>query len=114
MVQVFVWTGGSFTLLQTLDFLQDILSVTPFTQATVPYLLVCLDRETASCLLLQWTSGRFEKPQPLKLTGRAVQVETVKTRAEDTLVLVVLEGNSSFFDITGNYWLLLCLPCKLE
>lgn len=94
MVQIFVWTGGSFTLLQTLDFQQDILSVTPFTHATVPYLLVCIDRETASCLLLQWTSRRFENPQPLKLTGRAIQVETVKTRAEDTLMLVVMEGNS--------------------
>lgn len=114
MVQIFVWTGGSFTLLQTLDFQQDILSVTPFTHATVPYLLVCIDRETASCLLLQWTSGRFENPQPLKLTGRAIQVETVKTRAEDTLMLVVMEGNLSCFDITGNYWLLLCLPCTLE
>lgn len=114
MVQIFVWTGGSFTLLQTLDFQQDILSVTPFTRATVPYLLVCVDRETVSCFLLQWTSGRFENPQPLQLTGRAIQVETVKTRAEDILLLVVMEGNSSSFDVTGNYWLLLCLPRALE
>ncbi|KAM9360944.1 adhesion G-protein coupled receptor V1 [Symphorus nematophorus] len=92
--QIFVWTGGSFTLLQTLDFEQDILSVTPFTRAAVPYLLVCVDRQTASCLLLQWTSGRFQNPQPLQISGRAAQVETIKTRTEDTLLLVVIEGLS--------------------
>ncbi|XP_044053980.1 adhesion G-protein coupled receptor V1 isoform X2 [Siniperca chuatsi] len=88
--QIFVWTGGSFTLLQTLDFKQDIRSVTPFTRAAVPYLLVCID----SCLLLQWTNGRFQNPQPLQLTGRAIQVATINTRAEDTLLLVVNEGLS--------------------
>ncbi|XP_070820196.1 adhesion G-protein coupled receptor V1 isoform X2 [Chaetodon trifascialis] len=92
--QIFVWTGGSFTLLQTLDFKQDILSVTPFTRAAVPYLVVCIDRQNVSCLLLQWTSGRFENPQPLQLTGRATQVETINTRAEDTLLLAVIEGLS--------------------
>ncbi|XP_037634420.1 adhesion G-protein coupled receptor V1 isoform X2 [Sebastes umbrosus] len=92
--QIFVWTGGSFTLLQTLDFEEDILSVTPFTRAAVPYLLVCIDRQTVSCLLLQWTNGRFQNPLPLQLTGRAVQVETISTRAEDTLLLVVIEGLS--------------------
>lgn len=114
MLQVFVWAGGSFTLLQTLDFEQDILSVTPFTRAAVPYLLVCIDRQTVSCLLLQWTSGRFQNPQPLKLTGRITQVETINTRAEDTLLLVVIEGDLSCFDITLNYWLLLCLSCTFK
>ncbi|XP_045890437.1 adhesion G-protein coupled receptor V1 [Micropterus dolomieu] len=90
--QIFLWTGGSFTLLQTLDFEQDILSVIPFTRAAVPFLLVCIDRQTLSCLLLQWTNGRFQNPQPLQLTGRAIQVETINTRAEDTLLLVVIEG----------------------
>ncbi|XP_075960449.1 adhesion G-protein coupled receptor V1 [Anarhichas minor] len=92
--QIFVWAGGSFALLQTLDFEENILSVTPFTRAAVPYLLVCIDRQAVSCLLLQWTSGRFQNPQPLLLTGRAIHVETINTRAEDTLLLVVIEGPS--------------------
>ncbi|XP_056276017.1 adhesion G-protein coupled receptor V1 [Pseudoliparis swirei] len=90
--QIFVWAGGSFTLLQTLDFPENILSVAPFTRAAAPYLLVCVNRQTASCLLLQWTSGRFENPQPLLLAGRAIHVETIDTEAEDTLLLVVIEG----------------------
>ncbi|XP_040011455.1 adhesion G-protein coupled receptor V1 [Xiphias gladius] len=92
--QIFVWSGGSFILFQTLDFEEDILSVTPFTRAAVPYLVVCLDRQTVNCLLLQWTSGRFQNPKPLPLAGRASQVETINTRAEDTLLLVVVEGLS--------------------
>ncbi|XP_029296357.1 LOW QUALITY PROTEIN: adhesion G-protein coupled receptor V1 [Cottoperca gobio] len=92
--QIFVWTGGSFTLLQTLDFEENILSVTPFTRAAVPHLLTCIDRRTVSCLLLRWTNGRFQNPQPLQVTGRAIQVETITTRAEDTLLLVVIEGLS--------------------
>ncbi|XP_042344940.1 adhesion G-protein coupled receptor V1 [Plectropomus leopardus] len=92
--QIFVWTAGSFTLLQTLDFEQDILTVAPFTRADFPYLLVCIDRQTVSCLLLQRTNGRFQNPQPLQLTGRAIQVEAINTRAEDTLLLVVIEGLS--------------------
>uniref|UniRef100_A0A3B4ZW94 Adhesion G-protein coupled receptor V1 n=1 Tax=Stegastes partitus TaxID=144197 RepID=A0A3B4ZW94_9TELE len=92
--QIFVWTGGSFTLLQTLDFEQGVLSVTPFTRADVPYLLACIDRQTESCSLLQWTNGRFQNLQPLQLTGRASQVETINTRTEDTLLLVSIEGLS--------------------
>ncbi|KAE8292326.1 hypothetical protein D5F01_LYC09693 [Larimichthys crocea] len=92
--QIFVWNGHSFTLLQTLDFEEDILSVTPFTHAAVPYLLVCMARQADSCVLLQWTNGLFENPEPLQLTGRAIQVETINTRAEDTLLLVVMEGLS--------------------
>ncbi|KAM3610925.1 uncharacterized protein V6R79_010649 [Siganus canaliculatus] len=90
--QIFLWTGESFTLSQTLDFEQNILSVAPFSHAAVPYLLVCIDRQTDSCLLLQWISGRFQNPQPLQVTGRAVQVETISTRTEDTLLLVLIEG----------------------
>ncbi len=95
MPQIFVWTGGSFTLLQTLDFERDILSVAPFSREAVPYLLVCIDRQTVSCLLLEWASGRFQNPQPLQLSGRVVQVETINTRTEDTLLLVVTEGDLS-------------------
>uniref|UniRef100_A0A8D3DRH1 Adhesion G-protein coupled receptor V1 n=1 Tax=Scophthalmus maximus TaxID=52904 RepID=A0A8D3DRH1_SCOMX len=85
-------SGGSFALLQTLDFEQDILSVTPFTREAVPYLVVCTDNATVICLLLRWTSGRFQNPKPLPLIGRASRVETINTRAEDTLLLVAIEG----------------------
>ncbi|KAI9527782.1 Adhesion G-protein coupled receptor V1 [Dissostichus eleginoides] len=92
--QIFVWTGSSFTLFQTLDFEESVLSVTPFTRSAVPHLLVCIERQTAACLLLPWTNGRFQDPQPLQITGRAIQVETINTRAEDTLLMVVTEGPS--------------------
>ncbi|XP_026199339.1 adhesion G-protein coupled receptor V1 [Anabas testudineus] len=92
--QIFVWTGGALTLLQTLDFEQDILSLTPFTRASIPHLVVCVDRQTVSCLLLQWTNGRFQNPQALPLTGRISQVEIINTRSEDTILLVVIEGLS--------------------
>ncbi|XP_037338537.2 adhesion G-protein coupled receptor V1 [Pungitius pungitius] len=92
--QIFLRTGGFFTLHQTLDNREDILSVAPFVRAAVPYLLVCIDRQTASCLLLQWTSGRFQDPQPLPLAGRAIHVETINTRAEDTLLFAAVEGPS--------------------
>ncbi|KAK2837424.1 hypothetical protein Q5P01_014636 [Channa striata] len=90
--QIFVWTGGSFTLLQTLDFKEDILSVTLFTRAAIPYLVVCINRHNESCFLLQWASGSFQNPQYLPLSGRVIQVEIINTRAEDTLLLVVIEG----------------------
>lgn len=91
--QIFVWTGGSFALLQTLDFKQVILSVKPFTRADVPHLLVCVDSQTQSCFLLLWANGRFQSPQPIPLTGRASQVEAVSTRTEDILLLVAIEGD---------------------
>ncbi|XP_065821533.1 adhesion G-protein coupled receptor V1 [Labrus bergylta] len=90
--QIFVWTGGSFALLQTLDFEKNILSISPFSRAAVPYLLVCIDKQNVSCLLLQWTNGRFQNPQPLQLAGRAIQADAISTRAEDTLLLVLIEG----------------------
>ncbi|XP_056157733.1 adhesion G-protein coupled receptor V1 isoform X2 [Lampris incognitus] len=92
--QVFIRMAGFFTLLQTLDFQDAIRSVSPFSRGPVPYLVVCVDRQTDGCFLLQWTSGRFQNPQPLPLTNRASQVEAIHTRAEDTLLLVVIEGPS--------------------
>ncbi|XP_061528205.1 adhesion G-protein coupled receptor V1 isoform X2 [Phycodurus eques] len=89
--QIFVWTSSSFTLVQTLDFKEDIVSVTPFTRTDGLYLVVCLNRETNSCFLLHWAGGRFGNAQPLPVTGRVSQVEIVQ-RAEDTLVLVLLQG----------------------
>ncbi|XP_028269622.1 adhesion G-protein coupled receptor V1 [Parambassis ranga] len=97
--QIFVWTGGSFALLQTLDFKQDILSVKPFTRADVPHLLVCVDSQNQSCFLLLWANGRFQSPQPIPLTGRANQVEAVSTRTEDTLLLVAIEGLPQSCDV---------------
>uniref|UniRef100_A0A669EYL3 Adhesion G-protein coupled receptor V1 n=1 Tax=Oreochromis niloticus TaxID=8128 RepID=A0A669EYL3_ORENI len=96
--QIFIWTGGSFTLHQTLDFKQDILSATAFTRADTPYLLVCIDRQNASCFLLRWTSGRFQNPQPLPISGRASQVEKINRRTEDILLLVAVEGDLSCFE----------------
>lgn len=52
-----------------------------------------MDRLTGSCLLLQWTSGRFQNPQPFPLTGRVSQVEIINTKAGDTLLLAVTEGD---------------------
>ncbi|KAM8885173.1 adhesion G-protein coupled receptor V1 [Spinachia spinachia] len=92
--QIFVRKGGFFALHQTLDNKENILSVTPFARAAVPYLVACIDRQTVSCLLLQWTSGRFQDPKPLPLAGRAIHVETIDTRAEDTLLLAAVEGPS--------------------
>lgn len=96
LLQIFVWTKGSFTLLQTLDIEGDILSVSPFTRGAIPHLLVCIDGWNVSCVLLQWTNRRFQNPQPLKLKGRAIQAEIINTSAEETLLLVVIEGDMSF------------------
>lgn len=105
--QIFVRTGGFFALHQTLNNEEDILSVTPFARAAVPYLLVCIDRQTVSCLLLQWTSGRFQDAQPLPLAGRAIHVETINTRAENTLLFAAVEGVPSFFVTCHSF--LMCL-----
>ncbi|KAF7200055.1 adhesion G-protein coupled receptor V1 isoform X2 [Nothobranchius furzeri] len=90
--QIFVWTGSSFSLHQTLNFQQNILSLTPFTRSGVPYLLVCVNNQTLSCQVLRWTSGRFLSPQALPVSGRALQVEAINTRTEDTLLLIATEG----------------------
>ncbi|XP_060927102.1 adhesion G-protein coupled receptor V1 [Limanda limanda] len=87
--QIFVWSGGSFTLHQTLDVEQEILSVTPFTRGDVPHLVVWVNSVTVSCLLLRWNNGRFQNPKPLPLSGRASQVETITTRADDTILNIV-------------------------
>lgn len=93
MLQIFVWTRGSFSLLQTLDLGGDVLSVAPVTWGVVPHLLVCVDGQNVSCVLLRWTNRRFESPQPLKLNGRVLQAELINTRADETLLLVGIEGD---------------------
>ncbi|KAF7670351.1 hypothetical protein LDENG_00010120 [Lucifuga dentata] len=100
--QIFVRTGGFFTLLQTLDFTEDIRTVTPFTRSAISYLVVCLDKHNGSCILLQWTSGRFENPQLLPLSSRASQVETIHISEADILLLVVIEGLSPSCEVL--YW----------
>ncbi|XP_037536594.1 adhesion G-protein coupled receptor V1 [Nematolebias whitei] len=90
--QIFVWTGSFFTLHQTLDFQQNILSLTPFTRAGVPYLLMCVDSQTLGCRVLQWTGGRFQNPQGLPVTGRAIRVEVINTRTDGALLLIAVEG----------------------
>uniref|UniRef100_A0A3B5LIK0 Adhesion G-protein coupled receptor V1 n=1 Tax=Xiphophorus couchianus TaxID=32473 RepID=A0A3B5LIK0_9TELE len=90
--QIFVWTGSSFALHRTLNFEQDILSLSPFIHADALYLLVCIDSQRGSCQLLQWSNGIFQNPQTLPLSGRAIQVEVVNTRREDTLLLIAVEG----------------------
>lgn len=96
-LQIFVWTRGSFTLFQTLDFEGDIVSVSPFTRAAVPHLLVCIEGQNVSCVLLRWTNRRFQNLQSLKLKGRAIQAEVTNTGVDKTLLLVVMEGDASFF-----------------
>lgn len=76
--------------------------MTPLTRAAIPYLVVCIDRQNVSCLLFQWTNGRFQNPQPFPPTGRVSQVEIINTRAGDTILLVVIEGNLAFLDITSS------------
>lgn len=97
MQQIFVWSDGSFTLLRTLDFEQNIVSVTPFTRAALHYLVVCTDSVTVSCFLLQWTKERFQDPKPLPVSGRTSQVETVDMATEDTLLFVAVEGEHLCF-----------------
>lgn len=96
MLQIFVWTGGSFTLFQTLDFEGDILSVSPFIRKAVPHLLVCIEGQNVSCVLLRWTNRTFHNLQPLNLKGRVIQTEIINTGVDETLLLVVMEGDMPF------------------
>uniref|UniRef100_A0A667Y0L3 Adhesion G-protein coupled receptor V1 n=1 Tax=Myripristis murdjan TaxID=586833 RepID=A0A667Y0L3_9TELE len=93
--QVFIRVGGWFALFQTLDLQQNILSVSPFIRRDTHYLVACIDRQTDSCFLLQWTNRKFQNPQPLPLAGRVSQIEAVHTVAGDILLLVVIEGDLS-------------------
>lgn len=97
MLQIFVWTRGSFTLFQTLDFEGDILSVSPFARDALPHLLVCVEGQNVSCVLLRWTTRRFQSLQPLKVKGRVIQAEIINTGVDETLLLVVIEGDVFFY-----------------
>ncbi|KAM6965415.1 adhesion G-protein coupled receptor V1 [Aplochiton taeniatus] len=91
--QMFIRTGSVFALHQSLNFQQQVLSVSPFSLGDLHSLAACLDRQTNSCLVLQWTNGRFQNPQPLPSSGRANQVEAFQMGAV-TLLLVVTAGPS--------------------
>ncbi|XP_062310079.1 adhesion G-protein coupled receptor V1 [Osmerus eperlanus] len=90
--QVFVRSGGMFSLHHSLDF-QGLVAVFPFSRGNSFYLAACLDRPTDGCLLLLWTNGRFLNPRPLPFAGRANQVEAFNMGA-DVLLLVVTQGPS--------------------
>uniref|UniRef100_A0A3Q2DXJ8 Adhesion G-protein coupled receptor V1 n=1 Tax=Cyprinodon variegatus TaxID=28743 RepID=A0A3Q2DXJ8_CYPVA len=91
---IFVWTGTSFTLHQTLNFQQNILSLAPFIHADKLFLLVCIDNQSGSCTILQWSNSRFQDPLNLPISGKVIQVEVVNTRREDTLLMIAVEGLS--------------------
>lgn len=112
MLQIFVWTRGSFSLLQTLDVQGDILSVAPVTGDVVPRLLVCVDGQNVSCVLLRWTNRRFQTPQPLKLNGRVLQAEVINTRVDETLLLVGIEGDVLLSIYKAALVLLVALDCN--
>ncbi|MCI4392676.1 hypothetical protein PGIGA_G00148550 [Pangasianodon gigas] len=90
--QVFVWTGNSLSLHHTLE-IQDITALFPFTQANrnIQHLVVCRGRNSSGCLVYQWINGSFQNPQPLAISARVKQVESIHTGGE-TFLLVVTEG----------------------
>lgn len=61
--------------------------------------------------MLQWTSGRFQNPQILPVTGRTIQVDVINTRTDDALLLIAVEGDQSGFTTwnkAGNGDITLC------
>ncbi|KAJ8006188.1 hypothetical protein DPEC_G00125640 [Dallia pectoralis] len=89
--QVFVRTGRTFAVHQSLEF-QGVLSVSPFFFGSSAHLAVCVRRETEDgCVTLRWTGGRFQDPRPLPSSMKAQQVESHNVGA-DTLLLIVTEG----------------------
>ncbi|KAK9974393.1 hypothetical protein ABG768_022494 [Culter alburnus] len=92
--EIFVWTGGSFSLHQSLE-LQDITTAVPFRRgsSSLQHLAVCRNRTSSTCLIYQWNNGRFQNPQPLAVNTRVKQVESFQMGG-DTFLLVVTEGLS--------------------
>ncbi|XP_051546873.1 adhesion G-protein coupled receptor V1 isoform X1 [Myxocyprinus asiaticus] len=90
--EIFVWTGGSFTLHQNLE-LQDITTVMPFRRGSsnLQHLAVCRNRTSDTCLTYQWSNGRFQNPQPLAINATVKQVESFHMGG-DTFLLIVTEG----------------------
>jgi len=89
-----VWTGGSFSLHQSLG-LQDITTAVPFRRGStnLQFLAVCRNRTSSVCLIYQWNNGRFQNPQTLAVNTRVKQVESFQM-AGDTFLLIVTEGNN--------------------
>lgn len=92
--KIFVWTGGSFSLHQSLE-LQDITTAVPFRRGSsnLQHLAVCRNRTASACLIYQWNNGRFQNPQPLAVNTRVKQVESFQMGG-DTFLLIVTEGNN--------------------
>ncbi|XP_053084899.1 adhesion G-protein coupled receptor V1 isoform X1 [Pangasianodon hypophthalmus] len=90
--QIFVWTGNSLSLHHTLE-IQDITALFPFTQANrnIQHLVACRGRNSSGCLVYQWINGSFQNPQPLAVSARVKQVESIHTGGE-TFLLAVTEG----------------------
>ncbi|XP_017551078.2 adhesion G-protein coupled receptor V1 isoform X2 [Pygocentrus nattereri] len=90
--QVFVWMGGSLSLLHTLE-LQNITALSPFTRASGngQYLAACRNRASSTCLIYQWSNGGFQNPQPLPVSAKVKQMESIHMGG-DTFLLVVTEG----------------------
>lgn len=92
--KIFVWTGGSFSLHQSLG-LQDITTAVPFRRGSsnLQLLAVCSNRTSSVCLIYQWNNGSFQNPQTLAVNTRVKQVESFQMGG-DTFLLIVTEGNN--------------------
>ncbi|XP_053337317.1 adhesion G-protein coupled receptor V1 [Clarias gariepinus] len=90
--QVFVWTGNSLSLHHTLE-IQDVTALSAFTRAdrNIQHLVACGGRNSSGCLVYQWINGSFQNPQPLSISAKVKQVETMQTGGQ-TILLVVTEG----------------------
>lgn len=93
-LKIFVWTGGSFSLHQSLG-LQDITTAIPFRRGSsnLQLLAVCRNRTSSVCLIYQWNNERFQNPQTLPVNTRVKQVESFQMGG-DTFLLIVTEGNN--------------------
>lgn len=101
---MFVWTGNSLSLHHTLE-IQDVTALSAFTRAdrNIQHLVACGGRNSSGCLVYQWINGSFQNPQPLSISAKVKQVETMQTGGQ-TILLVVTEG----------YFVLKCWEKKLS
>ncbi|KAI4876542.1 hypothetical protein NFI96_002228 [Prochilodus magdalenae] len=89
--QVFAWSGSSFSLLHNLE-LQNITSLSPFTRANGngQYLAACRNRASSTCFIYQWSNESFQNPQPLPVSAKVKQLESLHMGG-DTFLLAVTE-----------------------
>ncbi|XP_062873808.1 adhesion G-protein coupled receptor V1 [Trichomycterus rosablanca] len=90
--QVFVWNGSSLILHHTLE-IQGTTISTPFnhTSKNSQYLATSRNGNSSNCLIYQWVNGIFQDPQPLAISVKIKQLESVHMGV-DTLLLAVTEG----------------------